>query len=490
MSSTTKLMLVVSLGILAAVLSCTRHAPEATAKRSSAQMGQPRLLRPGDLTPQERKWGIAPTRSSEVTYQPDVLIVENGSDAIRGVSNDGLTWRVDAASVPASEIRRGRVIFLTSRAVGRVLDVHREGQNLALLLGPVELTDVVRDCNVSLDQTANFGDAITYTLPDMPGRAVELPPIAANDDGRRQWLRPVQTGRVEPYLTDTISQLGTLGAHVQANKGGVQLSGDVAFHLLNPKVYFHLIISKGEVMVAELQLQGAVGFNVAFAAVSKDDGPHSFNGHAQVPADISIPVGGPFPITVTVRQQFIVSAGFGAPGTLQAQGDYEFGGAVSLRYSKPAFDIGRPKHFNGEETLLNSVAGVSLVPSFVSITHQVKVIGGFGAYNFVVGPYVYLNTNANVTRHGDTDILAGCNFAGFTMLVGTGVGYVLPQPVVSVINAILEALNIGKIRGEGGFEGPRANALNAVHAVPEKPICMNAIAGGTAPPPPKSAKAD
>lgn len=69
-----------------------------------------------------------------------MIIVENGSEAIRGISDNGLVWKVDAASVPATEIVPGKVIFLTSRAVGKVLAVEREGDQLAIMLGPAERT--------------------------------------------------------------------------------------------------------------------------------------------------------------------------------------------------------------------------------------------------------------------------------------------------------------------------------------------------------------
>ena len=114
---------------------------------------------------------------------------------------------------------------------------------------------------------------------------------------------------------------------------------------------------------------------------------------------------------------------------------------------------------------------MSLGVGGLSLTHQIKVIGGFGAFNFVVGPYVFLNSNANVTRHGDTDILAHCIYAGFNMRVGTGVGYVIPQPVTKAINFFLGALNIKPIKGEGGKEGPSSFLQTNEDTWPQSAVC-------------------
>jgi hypothetical protein len=46
-----------------------------------------------------------------------------------------------------------------------------------------------------------------------------------------------------------------------------------------------------------------------------------------------------------------------------------------------------------------------------------------------------------------------CNQESFSMAVGAGVGYNIPQPVTSAINSILRALNIREeIQGSGGIQ--------------------------------------
>jgi hypothetical protein len=465
-------------------VACVLLAAASCAKREEGvSAGPPRLVSPSELTAQERRFGVAPTRNSRVTYQPGVIIVENGADAIRGMRGNGMVWVVDARTVAEHDIQPGKVVFLTSRAVGRVLSMERAGDSVALTLGPVELGDVIRDCDIQLEAPIDFGQALVYQLDEMPGAVGDVPPIAW-EESRAQWFRYVSdSDDVGSRITGPIASLGNLGARIRGEKHGTGLNGEVQMRLQQPRIEFKLVMSGAMVKVAELKVHGGVGLSIAFEAVNRDGSMHNLSEQVQVPADISIPIGGPLPLTVTVRQQFLVQTAFGAPGVLKARADYNYSGALGVAYHDPFFEFDGPGGFSGGESLINSAAGISLNAGGLSLTHQVKVIGGFGAFNFVVGPYAFLNTNANVTYHGATDTLARCIFAGFNMRVGTGVGYVIPQPVTKAINFFLGALNLKPIRGEGGKEGPSSFLLNRADVWPQSAVCTkdsNSTKGPTA----------
>jgi hypothetical protein len=433
--------------------------------------GPPRLVAPSELTAAERRFGISPTRNAQVTYQPGVIIVENGSELIRAAGGDGMTWTVDARMVVQHDIRPGKVVFLTSRAVGRVLAVEPAGDAIVLTLGPVELGDVIHDCDIEIEQPVDFSQALVYRLDRMPGAVAEVPPIAW--DARASGFRLVSNegDDVNIRYTDPLAELNGLGAEIHGSRNGTGLNGSVRMNMQSPRIGYKLVMSGATVQVAELKVYGGVGLSIGFEAVNRDGSKANLSEQVQVPADISIPIGGPLPLTITVRQQFKVQTAFGAPGVLKARGDYTFGGVIGVAYHQPRFGFEEPSGFSGRETLLNSAEGVSLGVGGLSLTHQVKVIGGFGAFNFVVGPYVFLNSNANVTRHGDTDTLAHCIFAGFNMRIGTGVGYVIPQTVTKAINFFLGALNLKPISGEGGQEGPSSFLKQYVDVWPQSAVC-------------------
>lgn len=63
--------------------------------------------------------------------------------SIRGTSSDGLTWIIDANAPHANEIQVDKVLFATERCVGKVFDVQRSGDELKVILGPAQITDVL-----------------------------------------------------------------------------------------------------------------------------------------------------------------------------------------------------------------------------------------------------------------------------------------------------------------------------------------------------------
>ena len=73
------------------------------------------LAKRSELSANEIKYGLAPTRSKSIRYQPNVVIVEGGADAIRGLSTDGLVWIIDANAPGASDVAVGKIIFVTGR---------------------------------------------------------------------------------------------------------------------------------------------------------------------------------------------------------------------------------------------------------------------------------------------------------------------------------------------------------------------------------------
>lgn len=453
------------------VIACIALAAVACSKQPSrVSDGPPRFVAPSELTAQERRFGISPTRNRQVTYRPGVIIAENGSQIIRGISGDGMTWTVDARAAGQLDIQPGKIVFLTSRAVGRVLSVQRDGDAMALTLGPVDLTDVIRDCDIQLEQPVDFSQALVYSLERMPGAVDEVPPIASLPRATG-FLLASNSDAEDINVTDPIASLKNLGAQIHGSKKGTGLNGEVLMNMQSPRIGFKLVMSGATVKVAELKVYGGVGLSIGFEAVNRDGSKFNLSEQVQVPADISIPIGGPLPLTVTVRQQFKVQTAFGAPGVLKARADYTYGGVLGVSYHEPYFLAEGPQGFAGRESLINSAEGVSLGVGGLSLTHQIKVIGGFGAFNFVVGPYAFLNSNANVTRHGDTDTLAHCIYAGFNMRVGTGIGYVIPQPVTNAINFFLGALNLKPISGEGGKEGPASFLVQNVDIWPQSAFC-------------------
>jgi hypothetical protein len=48
---------------------------------------------------------VSPTLNKDVKYQPAVIVMEHGAEAIRANSSDGMTWTLDANAPHAAEIQ-------------------------------------------------------------------------------------------------------------------------------------------------------------------------------------------------------------------------------------------------------------------------------------------------------------------------------------------------------------------------------------------------
>ena len=104
----------------------------------------PRPIDPHTLSDAELRYGVSPTKSDAVTYQDNVVLMEHGAQAIHSESPDGTTWTLDASAPQVADLQPGKIMFASSRPVGRVLAVSRTGSEVSVVIGPVELTDVIR----------------------------------------------------------------------------------------------------------------------------------------------------------------------------------------------------------------------------------------------------------------------------------------------------------------------------------------------------------
>lgn len=126
-------------------------------------------LKLSDMSESERRWGLAPKRGAGIVYQDDIILMEHGDQAIRSFASNGLSWNFDANAPQVNEIQPGKIVFATGRAVGRVLAVQRNGDQVSAILGPVQLTDLVKQGKFLYDQPLDLNAAIAIAAPDYPG---------------------------------------------------------------------------------------------------------------------------------------------------------------------------------------------------------------------------------------------------------------------------------------------------------------------------------
>ena len=352
MNGMKKALLLAFVTILLAIPGCKKAdtgAPVAASGATSSptaaapSAGIPAYL--SKLTPNEIRWGISPTRNDKVTYQPDVVIMEHGSDAIRGMASNGMTWTIDANAPGADEIKEDRILFATGRIVGRVLKVDHTPAGLAVTLGPVEITDVIKDCDLKADQPIDIGSAVVYTAPDYPGATTtDDAPISSSAEPHVRLSLASYHSLPEADDTPGIGAIpgigppkelvlndfhiipvccGGLGITLAHDGQGVKMMATAAVELNHPNVHFALVIRGGTIYTAFVQLQGTAGFRVHFTAGTDQGISGNIKQNFFIPIDSTFPITGMVvPLSVVLRQTLRVETIFTAQtGTLEATGD-------------------------------------------------------------------------------------------------------------------------------------------------------------------------
>jgi hypothetical protein len=141
------------------------------APKSIFNLDNATVLKPVDvhsLTPTQIKFGVAPPRSKDIEYADNVIIMEEGDKAIRSMATNGLSWTFDANAPHVNEFQEGKVVFATGLAVGKIVSLKREGDQVTTILAPVQLTDVIKNGSFAMNQPFNVNNMISYAAPDYP----------------------------------------------------------------------------------------------------------------------------------------------------------------------------------------------------------------------------------------------------------------------------------------------------------------------------------
>ncbi|MEP6918847.1 MAG: hypothetical protein ABJC89_24620, partial [Acidobacteriota bacterium] len=437
------------------------------------------------------RYGVSPTRNSQVTYQDDVIVMEHGAEAIRSQAPNGLTWTIDANAPGAQDIQTGKILFATGRVVGRVLAVEPRGNDVAVTLGPMELTDVIKEADISYQGALELDKMIFYLAPDYPGTFTDL------DTGKEQtseWRRgseqPVQLAKFSPrevprfrvmsaaYRSSDMreSSSGTsAGLPPDIPIGGFHFFPDISqglgfsathhtpemhftafakLRLDHPNFAFRLKITSSGLQTAQIELGGLAGVRVGFKGGTNGEFKNP-NQAFELPLDISFPIPGiPVPFAATFHQSILVTTMFTAKNaTLDTTGEYGFRGTITAGVVNGQLGATAPIFVETKQNLVNSLSGVSVGVNGLVLGYGGKFIVGLGGWGLAVGPYLSANTTVGVTRGSDAQTgLVGftCRSAQYEMYLDYGVGYAIPNTVVEALNSFLSLFHVKKINPTHG----------------------------------------
>ena len=503
MSRVRKFAAVALLGTLVALLGACGKSPTTPATGPpSAQTVRQAL----GLSEAEMRFGVSPTRNKDVVYQPDVIVMEHGADAIRSYSSNGMTWTIDASAPHAAEIQPDKILFATGRAVGRVLAVERKGNDLDVTLGPVELTDIIEEAHISYHGALDPEKMIAYYAPDYPGTYTDLDAprrvssidlqerpsvevVALSATGEIIPVRAIVAGTEGSYRTAVWTDAdraqfrilsvagvpaagigppadigikdfqfspnccGGLGVVQKYKKDGLEFKAYAVLTLDKPEFTFRLDILHG-LKTAEIEMTGLGGVKVGFNGRTNANF-HNINAAFELPIDLSLPIGGLIlPFSATFHQSIFVTTLFAAKeAVVNAAGEYEYGGTIKAGLSNGQLRATAPTMVGTKQNLAQNTEGVSLGVNGLVLGYGGKLIVGLGAWGAAVGPYLSVNTTVGVTRGSDTQVpIVGytCRTAQLKMWLDYGVGYAIPAVVVEALNEFLSLFHAKKISATHG----------------------------------------
>jgi hypothetical protein len=445
------------------------------------------LLKASELTPAEIKFGRAPKRDRSVTYQPNVILMENGSEAIHSLAPDGLTCVIDGRAKHAGEMVVGKIAFVTGRCVGRILMAKREGDELTLVLGPVELTEIFRKLDVTFDQPVDFTQAIEYPTLQVPGMKFPLegpdaaPPYLTAVPGietpaRASFFATNKVPRLQPAAYSFFQAPGApgilpgppkvgfetskplnnadgIGVELRHEGHSVRLVAQAQLRLDKPSLQFRLSIDNGKVD-AKVLLHNAAGLKLAFDSAVSDEFSGNVDWYWIPPGTLSIPISGPVPLSIDLRQELWIQTAFSSKrSSFSAGGDYDINADFGFTYHAGNFNVQGPTGITVRKSMMSNMTGVSLGPRGLVISHVLTITGGLGMGGFTTGPTLKLATSVH-TALGSSIGMVQCSGASLAMNVRGGVGWTIPRPVAHFVNFFLKIINVQPILDHGGIFCP------------------------------------
>ncbi|WBB67972.1 hypothetical protein [Micromonospora sp. WMMD812] len=442
---------------------------------------------PGDEDPYSEaalRYGQAPVPHPDVTFQPDVVLVGGGGRSIRSVTADGLTWRLDGKAKHADDLAVGKVMFVTGRGVGRVLHLEREGGDLLVTVGPVTLTEVIRDGTfekkgVPLDNPvvyqagepswANPEEADAAVTPSPTGRfgksapvrvAPAVPPPARPLQPPPTRNREVQTVAANFSTGVSFSDGAEISYHY--DRDGLRLIGRVALTFTSPSADFHLDVRGGSLKRAELEITGGFGIRMSFQAAIQNG--QNIRAVLPIPVEAAFPIGVVLgvPLTLTIGQTLKVTTAFGAKaGSINGSGEFSLAGKLGYGYANGTFGPKVTTNVQRKSSITKSLHGVPVGVMGLLVEHRVKFDVGFNAFVFKAGVYFELSTACGTTMGSALGAVATlgshfveCRGVGLGVWARYGVGYSILQPVVNVINKFLNLINVKPINAENRLGPP------------------------------------
>ena len=253
--------------------------------------------------------------------------------------------------------------------------------------------------------------------------------------------------------------------------GSLKVGVHFAFAVSDLSVDGGVSIKDGVVGGSRFVINGIKGMDVSLSAGAAGGEDDNEKIRIEVPVEVSIPVA-PSPATaglpLVIKIEFtysIETAITGKNSTIAAAGKYGLEGPIGLsggNFLTPKFTV--------QQSIIDSLQGITLGPSGVVLAVKMKVQAGIGIPAASAGPFGSVTTSLGVTNGSSLGAsLVRCKGATLDMEVGGGVSISISSPLLEALKNVLP----------GGTSIPdtkeaSANVLHRTQVVPDVPLCAGA----------------
>ncbi|OLT16102.1 hypothetical protein BJF78_15225 [Pseudonocardia sp. CNS-139] len=320
-------------------------------------------------------------------------------------------------------------MFLTGRAVGRVLAAEPDGGDLAVTLGPVDITEVIRDGTfdgsspVSFESPARYEAAAPfwgeYDVEEDgaggPGPGSAPGPAEGGQPGAGPTEAPPQTPAETPvrpssytgdapvvrpqqrpapgFSVNPVCCAGGVGAHIAYDRDGVRLAGTITILMRRPSATFHLEIAGRHDPAGR---DAGRGHGRAARRHRGSDADRPQHQQADPGARRLQRAGGG-----AARGAVL---GHGQPADRradgvqlegrehQATGEWALAGALGFGYANGAFRASAPRTLTVVDSITDSIVGIATGVTGIIVNHQATFRVGLGTFGFTAGLYFALTT--------------------------------------------------------------------------------------------------
>lgn len=471
-------------------------------------------ISPEDAAAAVLQFGYAPTADAGVSYQPDVVLIANGPAAIRSVTSDGLVFTMDRRFPGVDDLAVGNVMFAAANAVGRVVELREDSESRVVVLAPVDLTEVVTDLELHLDQAIDLDNLVYQEVPDRPDVAAErnaaaspaASPDASPESSDVVTLPPIRLVAYDPHDLDAAiiagSATGALPKPIKSSitvplgqwtvklyggggkmgltatrsiEGGLKVNIDLAVNLADDfRVTPDTVVKDGETQRSGFLIHGLKGLDVSVSAGVANASTDNTKVKFEVPVEVNFPlppeVSGGIPANIKLTYSYFVETALvGNNSTLFATGKYGLDGDLGMSNGElktPTFSV--------IQGIVDSISGLTLGPSGIAFGFKVKMMAGIGTPAATVGPYATFTDSMGLTNGSSLGApLARCHGATLDLKAGGGIGIsVSPSSILfSLKNLVSKTTKLPPTtKIEHGIEVENT-FLHRAQVVPDVPLC-------------------